>query len=257
MGERIVRAVALAAACSMAAFARSRLISRTRSSAPAAWRFRSKLARSAARRCRASSRSWLFFSALMAASISFFSTSSSRCSTLFAACSRSLSSFTRRASCSARFLAICSTRSRYSAAFSNASFSWSCLSNSTSTSPRATWLPGAARRVMTSDSRPPPVWRGAADDVRPGGLGQAGDTQRPHELAGREGSGGESAEGRRSGAASLDGARRHTMKTAAASRHTATNGRRARPRRRRTPVGCPPASLPARIDMAIPRCWEV
>ena len=54
-----------------------------------------------------------------------------------------------------------------SAAFSKASLSWFFRSNSTSTSPRATCVPGRARRVMTRDvpsppppPPPPPVWKG-------------------------------------------------------------------------------------------------
>ena len=87
-------------------------------------------------------------------------------------------------------------------------------------------------------------------DVRPRGLRQTGDTERAHELAWAEGAAARLGEGRRSGAASPDGARRHTANTAAASRHPATDGPACPPEERRTPVGCPPASLPAEMDMA-------
>ena len=113
----------------------------------------------------------------------------------------------------------------------------------------ATWLPGAASRVITSDSRPPPVWRGNGTEYhRVASVRPVTRSVRTNSRGLRRVAAG-SVETGRSGAASPGGASRHTAKTAVASRHAVSNRRCAHPRRR-TPGGCLSASLPAEMDMA-------
>ncbi len=102
----------------------------------------------------------MFFSASTRDSISFFNVSSSKFFTELRAWVSSLSSFTRAASCSARFWMICWTSSSYSAFLSRAALSWVWLSNCTSRSPVLTALPAPASLMTTIDPRWAPASRG-------------------------------------------------------------------------------------------------
>src|SRR5439155_628948 len=76
--------------------------------------------------------------------------------TAFSAVLSSASPCARAVICSPRFLLICSTKSRYSACRSCAVLIWACRSNSISSSPRLTRVPGLTRRTITSVPGPAP-----------------------------------------------------------------------------------------------------
>ncbi len=162
MGATMLIFLALLSACSMALRARSRWISRMRSSERRARCFRSKVSFSCARRARASSMFCWFFSASMRETTSLRCSSSSADFNVSSAWWSSVSSFARATVCSACFFLICSSRSRNSVERSSAVLICVWRSNSTSRSPGFTGLPGRASLVMMRVPKPPPVSCGAA-----------------------------------------------------------------------------------------------
>ena len=139
---------------------------------------------------RASARSWLFFSASTRDSISFFNVSSSKFFTELRAWVSSLSSFTRAASCSARFWMICWTSSSVLGLLVEGGL---VLGLAVELHQQVAGLDGlAGARQLDDDHRPALGARqqGRRHDIEPGGLGEPREAHSPHEVTGSHRDGG-------------------------------------------------------------------